>query len=354
MYKLIKEKGIRFYIPKESKISKKLPVFYNPQMELGRDICIFIIKKFKPKNILDAMAGTGIRAMRIFKELPQSSITANDINSNAANLIEKNIGLNSIKLKIANEDMNILLLKKEKFDYIDIDPFGSPIKYISPAVSALSDNGILAVTATDLGSLYGKYIKSCRRKYNAIPLNCMFKKENAIRILIHHLQTVAAKYNKALMPIFCHSSNHYLRVYLKNNTSKKETDSILKKSGYLHYCPKCLKYETSRFNLPKICCRHEMKVSGPIWLGRLWDENLTKGFTLIRHLREESNIQTIGYYELNSFYKKYKKNPSGKIENLIKKIKAKSYQASRTHFSDTGIRSSIPHKELLKHLFAFS
>lgn len=351
-YKIYSESAINFYIPTETKISKKLPVFYNPKMKLGRDVAIHIIKKAKSQNICDPMAGTGIRSLRILKETNCKNILANDINPNAYKLIKKNAKLNNLNLEIKNQDLNILFREKKGFDYIDIEPFGSPVAFIDSSLSALKNKGILAVTATDLGNLFGKYPKKCLRRYHSLSLKTPFKNELATRILIQKLQKSASKYDKCLTPIFTHANNHYVRVYLQLHNSKTKTDNILKKHNYLHYCPKCLQSKISKFNNPQKCC-NTMQLCGPIWTGELWDTKFTKDFELIKHIQEESQIKTLGYYNLDSFYKKYKKHPVDKIDNLVQKIKSKKYKASRTHFSNTGIRSNIPLKDLLKHILAF-
>jgi tRNA (guanine26-N2/guanine27-N2)-dimethyltransferase len=170
MYKIIREGSAEIYVPKEEKISKSLPVFYNKKMKLNRDIALYIINRLKPESILDAMAGTGIRAIRILKETSSNNITANDINPEAFKLIKKNAKLNNVNPKIKNKDVNILL-QESKYDFIDIDPFGSPIFYMDSAIPSMKDNGTLAVTATDLGCLYGKHVKACQRKYNSTPVN---------------------------------------------------------------------------------------------------------------------------------------------------------------------------------------
>ena len=38
------------------------------------------------------------------------------------------------------------------FDYIDIDPFGSPNPFLAAAIGRITRNGIVAVTATDTAS----------------------------------------------------------------------------------------------------------------------------------------------------------------------------------------------------------
>ena len=67
--KKIKEGSAEIFIPKEGKISKKLPVFYNPIMQLNRDITILLLEQFPPMNLCDPLAASGIRAIRFAKEL---------------------------------------------------------------------------------------------------------------------------------------------------------------------------------------------------------------------------------------------------------------------------------------------
>ena len=39
---------------------------------------------------------------------------------------------------------------KNKFDCVDIDPYGSPSPFIDAAVQCVSDGGLLMITATDM------------------------------------------------------------------------------------------------------------------------------------------------------------------------------------------------------------
>lgn len=42
---------------------------------------------------------------------------------------------------------------KNKFDCVDIDPYGSPSPFVDAAVQCVADGGLLMVTATDMVSL---------------------------------------------------------------------------------------------------------------------------------------------------------------------------------------------------------
>ena len=63
-------------VPKEKKISKKLPVFYNPAMKINRDISILLLNSIENKKMQMALplAGTGIRGVRFLLELNKGKI----------------------------------------------------------------------------------------------------------------------------------------------------------------------------------------------------------------------------------------------------------------------------------------
>jgi tRNA (guanine26-N2/guanine27-N2)-dimethyltransferase len=155
-------------IPRIEKLSRKNIVFYNPHMEFSRDISIAIARILKPKRFCDLLAGSGARGIRIANETGCET-TVNDINPEAFKLIERNKELNKVDVNATNLDAN-QLLSREKFNFIDIDPFGPPVHFIDSALRSIRDKGVLAVTATDTSALCGTYPKACRRKYDATPL----------------------------------------------------------------------------------------------------------------------------------------------------------------------------------------
>ena len=348
MYKIIDEGDVKVYVPEEEKVSKSLPVFFNQEMKLNRDIALYIINKLKPERCLDAMAGTGVRALRILKETSCRNVVANDLNPEAAKLIKRNAELNKLDLDVHNKDLNVLLREEQWFDYIDIDPFGSPAYHLDSASIALRNNGVLAITATDLGCLYGKFVNRCRLRYSSTPLKCHFGNETGIRILIQKAQCDAAKHEKALFPIFVHATKHYVRAYLRCLNSSSFANRMMKGIGYIQYCPKCLRQMASAYPYKEKCCDNDMLLAGPMWLGHLWEEKIAEDFELIKHIKEESTIHTVGYHHIPTFCKKYNLPQIKRIGNIIEDVKSKGYLASRTHFEPQAVRTNMPHDEFVK------
>lgn len=348
--KKIIEGSAEIFAPSDEKISKKLSVFYNPAMGLNRDVSVLLLNSMDKHDmqIADPMAATGIRSIRFLKELGKNkikSLSINDFSSNAAALIKKNLELNKIhfsknkKISLSAQDANLFLLNSAGFDYIDIDPFGSPNNFLDSSCKRIARGGILAVTATDTSALCGTFPNACIRKYWALPKKNSMMHETGLRILIRKVQLVSAQYEKALMPLYSYSIGHYMRVFFRAEKGRQKADGILKLHGMLNE-------------------------AGPLWRGDLWDEKLagriyknatknilfSKNQELVKFLeliRKESRIHSAGFYDLHDVCRKNKIKMLLKRKEIIKSIISVGHRASATHFSGTGIRTNIPYDSLI-------
>ncbi|MBS3159076.1 tRNA (guanine(10)-N(2))-dimethyltransferase [Candidatus Woesearchaeota archaeon] len=327
------------------KISKELPVFYNPIMSLNRTISVLLLNTLSntKMQLADPLAASGVRAIRFLKELPKnkiSSIHINDYSKDAIKSIKENLRLNKIsssKFKLYSQDANIFLLESFGFDYIDIDPFGSPNPFLDSAIKRLARDGILAITATDTAPLSGTFPSTCMRKYWSLPQRNETMHENGLRILIRKVQLVASQYDKALTPIYSYSTEHYMRIFMHCEKGKKKVDKILKQHGNYNN-------------------------AGPLWLGQLWDTTIAQKIAssakklsyindqekkFLNTIAQESKIDTVGFYNLPKICKKNKLTII-KQDELIKRIKSAGYKVALTHFTNNSIRSDIPLPELIK------
>lgn len=323
----------------KGKVSKKLEVFYNPVMKFNRDMSIAVLNAVPNKHmrIADIMAASGIRSIRFLKELSEGkieSITINDASACAIAYIKKNLKKNNCgkdkRIILTQKDANLLLLESKGFDYIDIDPFGTPVPFLDAACKRIARNGILAVTATDTSALAGTFPAACKRKYSAMPCHGPEMHEYGLRILIMKCQQIGAQYDKALMPIFSYFKNHYMRVFFQCKKGKSLADEIVK--------------------------QHIMDGTvGPIWTGALWDKELLKSMrsddTFFSIIKKEAEIDTVGFYDIHHLCKK-NHLIIPKYDVLIKAIQKQGHAVSRTHFAYTGLRTTIPEEELVKIIVA--
>jgi tRNA (guanine26-N2/guanine27-N2)-dimethyltransferase len=376
MKRKVKE-GESVIIASKGKIpTKKMGVFYNPVMKHNRDISILLLYLMKRKdmNIALPLCGSGVRGIRFLKELPPKTIKNicfNDANPKTFLVLKENLRINQTeeKTEVSNKKADeFFSTSKEYFDYIDIDPFGSPVYFIANALRKLRNQGILALTSTDTSSLCGAYPRVCRRRYFAEPINNSLMYETGTRILIAAAQKEGARYGISLTPLFSYYKDHYIRIFLKAERGKKKTDTLLKEHQYLHFNKEQYELKISPLNNSE-----RDFVAGPLWIGELFEKGLIKRLEsiLARHeegkklqkaikeiltdiqlnrflkrITEEKNTPPF-YKDLHAVAKTYKTELKP-IDKVITKLKEKGYFASRTHFLDTAIKTNAPTEEIIK------
>ncbi|MBN1386589.1 tRNA (guanine(10)-N(2))-dimethyltransferase [Candidatus Woesearchaeota archaeon] len=338
----------------QGKISKKMPVFYNPVMKLNRDIAILLLNSIDKEEMqmCDMMAGSGVRGVRFLLELKKGKIKRLDMNDSspaACEQIKENLGLNNVSAPVSCKDANEFLLNSSGYDYIDVDPFGTPNPFLDSAAKRIARDGILAVTATDTAPLAGTYPKTCFRKYWGRPMRNEIMHEVALRLLIRKVQLIGAQFEKALVPILSYSSDHYYRVFFRCLKGKQKVDELMKEHKYLLYCTKCCQQKVSEHNIG-FCCDKKMEYSGPMFVGKLWDKKLLK--MMAKNCPDDrrlkwlvgmisSEIDTVGFYDVHAFCKKNGIRKIPRMELILQRLREEKARHSRTHLSEYGIRADM-------------
>ena len=359
---MIEERGTKLNLEEEKEPTKSSEVFYNREMVLNRDIsvsCLQVAQKISGKKmtICEPLSGTGIRGLRYEKEVKDiEKIILSDLNPKAVEKIKEHIKINnSRKIEVFNKDANLILAENyKKFDFIDIDPFGSPVYYLNSAARSLKNNGFIAVTATDLAVLCGAYKQTCLRRYHSTPLKTKYCHEIGIRILIKSIIEEFSKYDMAFQPLLSFYKRHYYRIFGKIKESAKHANRLLREIGFLSHCDYC---DFRAISSEKIenCpfCGKKLNYAGPLWIGPITNKNFCskvkkdlekrqyeEAKEIISLLEKESEIK-IPFYETHVLAKKALKD-SPKLEKLITKLRNQGYEAEKTHFSSTGFKTNAP------------
>ncbi len=360
----VREGSVSLPIPRENS-----SVFFNPKMNLNRDLAILFASSHFPSQrqlrICDPMTGSGVRAARYALESQNvREVIAADADAAAVSAAKQTIELNNLeeKVQIRESDANVLLTQhyQDRFDLVDLDPFGSPAPFFESALRATLDQGVLAATATDMGPLTGARRTACFRKYAATPVRCEFEKEIAARILAGCVARTACQLNLGVEIVFAHASDHYARIYASVSKGKTAANRSAKRMVFLEYCAKCLKRE-ARLSLEAIqryCgyCKSKAQVAGPIWLGPLWDEDTVRNMTqrtpklasarlsevqtILGRIGDEVNLPAF-YYRTDAFAKTLRIKPP-KLLAVVETLREAGYQASVTHFDPRGFRTDAP------------
>ncbi len=342
---MIKEGKVKIKAEAEKNPTRKMKVFYNYSRVIERDMLIlFLNSYFKEKfKAIDLLSATGVRALRIAKECNAKEVVANDISKSAFERIKENVKLNEAKIIVFNEEANRLLyLLNTKFDYIDIDPFGSPLKFIDSSIRYVKNKGIIGITATDLPVLFGIKREKCKRIYLANNFIHPFHRETGVRILIRRAIEIGSKYEVALIPVFSFSIKHYIRIYFKVIKRRKEVDKLIDNIAYIAY---------NKENLErKVVKSFSGKEIGPLFIGEINDKKIIKKMIEENEKQEWKNKEKIKkflkialkelnvpYYFLTSEIASKLKINEPKIDDVIKKLKDK-IEISKTIFDSKGFK----------------
>ncbi|PNJ13393.1 TRMT1 isoform 16, partial [Pongo abelii] len=131
-------------------------------------------------HVLEGLAASGLRSIRFALEVPGlRSVVANDASARAVDLIRQNVQLNDVAhlVQPSQADARMLMYQhqrvSERFDVIDLDPYGSPATFLDAAVQA------------------------------------------ALRIVLHSLDLRANCYQRFVVPLLSISADFYVRVFVR-------------------------------------------------------------------------------------------------------------------------------------------
>jgi tRNA (guanine26-N2/guanine27-N2)-dimethyltransferase len=277
------------------------------------------------------------------------------------NLAQQTILLNGLsdRVTVIQGDARTVLSDHaaDRFDIIDLDPFGSPAPFFESALRATTDGGIIAATATDMGPLSGARPTACIRKYGVTPVRAEFEKELALRALASCLSLTACKLELGVTIAFAHATDHYARLYAVVHKGRRFANQTLESLGYLAYCPNCLSRNETRSisGIQNRCknCGSSTHVGGPFWLGPMWDKETVNAMVqrtpalvssrlsdiqkILGRVSEEADAPRF-YFTTEATASVYGVKPPS-LELLMHSLQAGGYRATRTHLSSTGFRT---------------
>ncbi|ROT40579.1 TRM-domain-containing protein [Sodiomyces alkalinus F11] len=274
-------------------------------------------------TILDALSATGLRALRYSHELPfVTSVTANDLTKSATESIQLNAKHNKLgdKIQVSHDDAIAHMYrriaddlsqrdargrpgKKNKYDVIDLDPYGTAAPFLDAAVQAVrNDGGLLCITCTDGSHWAGhSYVEKSFSLYGASPIKGMHSHEVGLRIILHTVANIAARYGLAVEPLLSLSIDFYCRIFVRVRHNPQAVSFLGGKTMLLYQCAGCSAWETQPLVRTRLHpkkkegyffkhglaqgptvdakCRHcgsTMHVGGPLYGGPIHDQGFVR------------------------------------------------------------------------------
>ena len=229
-------------------------------------------------TIFEALAASGLRSLRYWKEVPGvRTIVVNDLDPVAVEMCRENVVRNGLESALAEQQngvppipeaedkdastaarrgnpkqrtpglhlqvgdathemyvsrlppkipldqMNATQLNHQRpqFDVVDLDPYGSAAPFMDAAVQSIASGGLLAVTCTDMAALGGSHPETCYGRYAGFPVTRSgYLQELALRILLYHVSVTAGRYGRTIRPVLSVGMAFYCRVFVEVHDDK--------------------------------------------------------------------------------------------------------------------------------------
>lgn len=350
----------------EEKIILELPegIFYNSNMRFCRSIYSLAVGAIGEElSILDAFSASGVRGIRYAKENKNVESTFFlDWSKNCIKFAKKNAKKNKmLGAKFVSSDVISFLInnfysEKLDFNFIELDPFGTPSPYLYPTFYSMQKKKVfyLSATATDTAVLCGPEAKACMKNYHSRSLNNEFTHENGLRIILKRIAESAAEFNFGITPLFCISDRHYLKVLVKCENSAVKADESMKKLGYITYCSCGWRCSGKRAKENCPMCGKEPDYGGLLWIGETSDLKFVEKMIVLNEKRayaDEKEISVVlgkikneiglpfGYFDLHKTCKRLSIGYVPKIDYVLAGLRKKGFKAFRTHFSDVSVKT---------------
>ncbi|HEX2305618.1 MAG TPA: tRNA (guanine(10)-N(2))-dimethyltransferase [Nitrososphaeraceae archaeon] len=383
---MTKEGKTQFLVPSFSlseKAPPKNPAFFNPNARWNRDISMLVYKiqsySKNKRTFADSICGIGARGLRTAVEVPKiDTIYLNDLNPVAIDLAKESAKLNHVQDKCVFDTKDVCKFLNfeerefRKFDIVDLDPFGSPSPYVDCVLRAVSNRGLISITATDTAVLCGVYPKVCYRKYYGFPLRTEYSNEIGLRILVSFIALNASRFDLSIVPYLCHCNLHYMRVYLKVIFGNSLANSVSSKIGFLKHCQNCKHRRVENLkeqNLICEICGTKCNLAGPLWIDSLFDSEFviamlselkkdeyyassTNDYNRLLKMMQtcQSELAYPYYFETDRIASMARKS-SISLDRVVSTLTSNGFRVSKTIMNDKGFKTNASPKEIINLLY---
>ena len=362
--------------------------FHNPAMADCRTRSVLLMDYMldtewfnKPHiHTLDALCATGSRINRWLTELPPEKaerllLVGADLDEEALEYAQQNCP----NVEFRNEDSRQVLLSSG-WQWVDIDPFGSPVPFLDSAMQSSARRAVMEITATDTAALTGSSASACLRRYGAKIRTDEMAHDSALRLLMATVARTAAQHDRCIMPLLSSWDSHHIRVSVKVHRSIQAANVLEEQLGWRVASPTAeelvaateagLHPQGSEGEQP-FCLlpfshpirRDDRRISGPLWTGPLFDQDVLASMTVeravtlcgddaepaVRHLVGEAALASTPSLIITDMLPKFcEVGGPPKIVDLIDGIEKAGYKATTARWGAPAIRSNAPWTTILR------
>lgn len=290
--------------------------FYRAHSKVIRDLGVLALRVHRSAGdralsperltVLDAMCGSGVRALRYIEEGRADFVVANDADNDLEHERVSNLrehvarGAASLSTGDALDSYFSAKLQRRYYDFIDADGFGSGTPHSAEAWFALRLGGLLYLCSTDARTAAGKNSAAAAwRGFASIAQNMPASNELGVRLLVADSVRQAAARGFVARPVFglFHRQSSCSRVMMRLTAAGRKScpASLESDIGFaawcaqtgehwvvpLHQChdpraasacPHAAQHASlASDSIPPEAAAAQLRMTGPVWTGDLHD-----------------------------------------------------------------------------------
>ena len=373
-------------------------LFYRPNSRLIRDLGVLALTvlgtaKSPPASsseapalqVLDAMSGTGVRALRYVRESPAAvHVHANELMFGDHPLVDNMAPLvaEGRATVTACDAVDLYLrsrLSGERFDMVDADAFGTGMPHTAEAWWAVKEGGLLYLCATDSCTTCGHNAHKATAGYAAVAHALPAANEQGLRLLLGAAFREAAARHLHAVPVFSyfHRPSSSFRVMLKLHRPKRPPARAYDSLCHVARCTACgQQWRVPSTELGEAAARrpcahlHEAghTLMGPMWVGPMhdaeyvqrmaeeaerrgeaWDDAAALLRTMASEAEADAAAGAVLHYHLGEV-QRYLQAEAGleqpPLAELVELLRAAGFGASPSHTERKAIKTSATLEQL--------
>lgn len=354
-------------------------LFFNPRGKLARDLGVLALRTLyqrdrEPIILADAFSGIGARVIRYALEAPGavSHFWIND--GSPVSVVEtiRQLSRNKIStpftLRVREAIKFFWELSQDGVypHWLDMDVFASPAPFLDHALLAVRLGGVLYMTATDTPPLCGVRIRAAFRNYGAYTSKSIACHELGLRVVVAEAIRAGGRRGHRVRPLFSVFDGYAFRIFL--HVTRGKEDFPYQAFGMVQECTTChaiFPYALNESPTPRCshCASSSFLRIGPLWMGPLHDKAFLQEMLRVMdpwHDREKARkrlrklIGTLArelpwpvYFYPLPVLCRYLGCSIPPTSDVLDALRDAGYEASETHFTGQGIRTSAPYEILL-------
>ncbi|MEB3331043.1 MAG: N2,N2-dimethylguanosine tRNA methyltransferase [Synechococcaceae cyanobacterium] len=349
--------------------------FFRSDSRPARDLGVLllaVLARQGPVQVLDAMAGCGIRSLRYGLEAGVTSLWVNDADPDRLPLLQANLAqlpaavAHRCTVVTAQQLLATCLRRRRRFTFVDLDAFGCPSALVPLALEAVRFGGVLYLASSDGRSPTGHDRPAALRRFAAAARAHPASWELALRLQLAVVARAAWALGRGIEPLFSFSEGRTFRtgVRLRRRPEPGQEAQL----GLLAHCHGCGEQQVQsllRLGRWRLCCaagsEAPLAVSGPLWIGPLQDAAMlvamqeaaealpgslsAPGLRLLERLAADPG-DLARCWPLALIARRLQGGPP-RPQDLVRELRAAGWRAQRSGVMEGQLRSDAPWDEIL-------